>query len=147
MSNKYIEKFFLLTEQNIIANSQDTVNENHAQCNLSITNRTDYIKYFCGSLVLVGLINLFFNIQTHKMVSANIVFPKTHKIKLVASIDDPILRSVIPSFNTQSRRQFLQQVDLKRLDLAMIEDSNLSDNYRAQAHLTDKVLVAPKSFG
>lgn len=147
MSNKYIEKFILLTEQNILANPPDMVNENAAQRNLFIAKYNGYIKCFCGALVLVGLVYLLFHTPAPKIVMSKIILPKTNKVKIVAALNEPILRSVIPKFNTHAHKQILQQVALKRLDLTMAEDSDLRDNFRQQAHVTDKVLVVPKSFG
>lgn len=149
MSNKYIEKFFLLTEQSILVNSSEMVNDNEkeSQTNLAITKYTGYIKYFFGALVIIGLIYILINIHSSKIVLTKNILPKTNKVKIVATFKEPILPSVIPSFRTQTRRQFLQQVNLKRLDISMIEDSNFEDKDIPQVHITDKVLVVPKSFG
>jgi len=148
MSNKYIEKFFLLTEKNILVDTEDWDCEKEGQRNLFITNNDNgYIKYFFGALFITVILYLLVNIQLSKIVDAKIFLPKTKKVNIVAANNQPILPSVIPNFNIQARRQFLQRVDIKRLDLVMMDESNLTYNYASQAHLTDKVLVVPKSFG
>jgi hypothetical protein len=142
MSNKYIEKFFLLTEKNILVDTEYLDSEKEAQSNLFITNYNGYIKYFFGALFITGILYLLVNIQPSK-----IFLPKTKKVNIVAANNQTILPSVIPNFNIQARRQFLQRVDIKRLDLVMMDESDLTYNYASQAHVTDKVLVVPKSFG
>lgn len=196
MSNKYIEKFFLLTEQNILASSNEIVND--CQQNFEMIRKNDkyngYVKYFLGSLI-IGLVYFLIHNTSHKisltkirpllklaaesevqrelgrknavhtsvhddssieskqqLASAvefpnrSIMSPKLNNVKMLTVADEKTLLSSIPGFRVGARHQFLQQVYLKKLDVAMLDSADF-DNITLQKLAIDKVLVVPKSFG
>ncbi len=146
MGNKYIEKFFLLTEQNILANESDTATarKNNRQGFMG-SKYNVYLKYLLGALT-IGLIYFFAHNSTRKLALNDVFFMKMNKTKVVA-MSEPSLTSFIPSFRMAAHRQFLQHVYLKRVDLDLLDSVDLNENYMQQAKVTDKVLVVPKFFG
>lgn len=144
MSNKYIEKFFFLTEQNILTTESEqftAAGAEHAQT----LNEGRYLKYILA--VLTGLVIYILSHNNPRSIELSKNFiPKLSKQAVVAE-DETNLISIIPSFRLSARRQFLQEVPIKRMDLALLSASDAEKDYQQQAHVMDKVLVVPKLFG
>lgn len=145
MSNKYIEKFFFLTEKNISSSDSERITENAHTQNGAI-NDFKYTKY-----ILAVFAGLAIYMMAHKKPQALAVsdnfLPKLNKVKVVAGADEARLTSIIPSFRLAARQQYLTQVPIKRMDLALLNASEVEREYEQQAHVMDKVLVVPKLFG
>lgn len=141
MGNKYIEKFFLLTEQNIIADAEGNVEDRqyfNPYDNSKLRKYTIYVLVF----LLFGLIYLLF----HSFKSNNHT-PKQNDKRIFAVAEAPVLSSFIPGFRVAARRQVLQQVYLKKTDVLAFNSVEIENDYRHEAKVTDKVLVVPKYFG
>lgn len=144
MSNKYIEKFFFLTEQNILSTESEQLTSIEADQSPAMSDGR-YLKYILAVLTALVIYILVHNNPRNLEISRNIL-PKLNKQKIVAE-DETSFISIIPSFRLAARRQFLQEVPIKRLDLALISASDTEHDYQHSVHVMDKVLVVPKLFG
>lgn len=144
MSNKYIEKFFFLTEQNILTTESEQYVADGADKSQTF-NDGRYLKYILAVLTGFVIYILAHNNPRNIELSKNI-FPKFGKQKVIAE-DETNRISIIPSFRFAARRQFLQEVPIKRMDLALLSASDAEKDYQQQVHVMDKVLVVPKLFG
>ena len=158
MSNKYIERFFMLTEQSILIDDghidrvrtrDETISSSRFLSGKSSLLQQDgmqqYVLWFSLLFFVASLV--VFNFKKDGKVELSTSFlPEITQLKVIAK-KSPKFISVIPGFRVSATKQLLHNVSLKKVDLALLSGNNYENEKEAQLLLMDKVIFVPKLFG
>jgi hypothetical protein len=158
MSNRYVERFFMLTEQNILIDDdnfdripvrEETTNMSRPRLGKgSLFQQFDIQKQLLWFSLIFFVVSLVaFNYQKDEKVELGAsLLPKVTPLKVIVA-NAPQFISVIPGFRVSSTRQLLHNVSLKKVDLALLSGNSYENDSDSNLLLMDKVIFVPKLFG